>query len=83
MTEKLTVTDDFDSEITLVRGAQTIESVSMVSTAIYSEKEPMHLSSEVKWFVFIVRISSITRLFYKTKKSAKATYDKLVKATQS
>lgn len=78
----LTVTDDFDTVFTIFgepfsRGLQTL---SLLDFAFYREGEPRSLSSEIKFSVEVGLLVGIYRLFYKTRKSAKATYDILMKA---
>ena len=82
----LTVTDDFDAEISLLtegyRGGHGITALSIVSHTCYRVNEPSHLAPEVTYSVYITLIGSSHRLHYKTRESAKIAYDILMKAAE-
>ena len=82
----LTVTDDFDSEFTLIKSGFSrnygIQTLSLVSHSCLREKGPLELSLEVRFTVYVTLIGSVHSLYYKTRESAKITYDILMKAAE-
>lgn len=82
----LTVTDDFDDTFTIFGGHYSgnygILTLSLMSFAFYREGEPQNLSAEIQFSVDVSLPGATYRLFYKTRKSAKKTYDILMKAAQ-
>ena len=82
--EPLIVTDDFDAEFCIIGGRFTdnydIRTLSLLSRQHFTDNEPRHLSSQVNYNVLVGLVGVTFSLYYKTKKSAKVTYDILMKA---